>query len=167
MTATRKLEITTPSAREMAMTRAFDAPRELVWKALTTPALLQRWLTGMPGWILEVCEVDLRVGGAYRFVWRQESGDRATMGMGGEYREVAAPVRYAATELFDEPWYPGEALVTTELEADGDRTILTTTVLYASEEARDGVLASGAATGVDLSYDRLDGVLADEVKRDG
>lgn len=164
MTTTGNLEITTPSARELAMTRAFDAPRELVWRALTTPALLQRWMLGPPGWTLDVCEMDLRVGGAYRFVWR---GERGEMGMGGEYLEVTPPERYAATEVFDEPWYPGEAVVTTALEADGARTILTTTVRYASEEARDGVLASGMAGGVEASYDRLDGVLADEVTGGG
>lgn len=164
MTTTGNLEITAPGECELAMTRAFDAPRELVWRALTTPALLQRWLLGPPGWTLDVCEVDLRVGGSYRFVWR---GERGEMGMGGEYLEVTPPERYAATEVFDEPWYPGDAVVTTVLAADGDRTVLTTTVRYASQEARDGVLRSGMATGVEASYDRLDGILADEAARGG
>lgn len=157
MTTTGKLEITTPGERELAMTRTFDAPRELVFRALTTPALLKRWLLGPPGWSLEVCEVDLRVGGAYRFVWR---GERGQMGMGGEYREVVPPERYSATEVFDEAWYPGEALATnTLLERDG-RTTLTTTVRYESREARDGVLGSGMASGVEASYDRLEELLA-------
>src|SRR6476620_2015749 len=87
-----KLKITTPSDREIAITRIFDAPRELVFEAMTTPALLQRWLLGPPGWTMPVCEIDLKVGGKYRYVWRNER-DGSEMGMGGVFREIVKPQR--------------------------------------------------------------------------
>ena len=112
MKNTGNLKVTTPSDREIAMTRVFDAPRRLVFDAYTKPELVKRWLLGPPGWTMPVCEIDLRVGGAYRYVWRHiVKGNE--MGMGGVYREIAAPVRIVATEKFDDAWYPGEALDTT------------------------------------------------------
>jgi uncharacterized protein YndB with AHSA1/START domain len=152
------LQITTPTDREIAMTRVFDAPRQLVSDALTKPELVKQWLLGPPGWTMPVCEIDLRVGGAYRYVWRRDS-DGTEMGMGGVYREIVAPERVVATEKFDEAWYPGEALGTTVLVEHGRKTTLTQTVLYQSREARDGVLKSGMERGVAASYDRLAGLL--------
>jgi len=156
-----KLQVTTPSDREIAMTRVFDAPRGLVFDAWTKPELLKRWLGVRGGWTFAVCEVDLRVGGAYRFVWRGPDG--AEMGMGGVYREIAPPERLVATESFDDPWYPGEALDTTVLVEEGGKTTATTTVLYESEEIRDAVLESGMARGVAESYDMLAEYLASTV----
>jgi uncharacterized protein YndB with AHSA1/START domain len=153
-----KLQITTPSDREIAMTRVFDAPRSLVFDAWTKPELLKRWLGVRGGWTFAVCEVDLRVGGAYRFVWRGPDGHE--MGMGGVYREIVRPERLVATEKFDEAWYDGDAVDTTVLVEKGGKTTATTTVLYASKEARDGVLKSPMSTGVAESYDKLDEVLA-------
>jgi uncharacterized protein YndB with AHSA1/START domain len=158
MTQTGTLQLTTPSEREIVMSRAFDAPRSLVFDAWTKPELLERWLGVRGGWSMVICEVDLRVGGAYRFVWRGPDG--AEMGMGGIYREIESPERLVATELFDEPWYPGEALGTTALVEEGGRTTATTTVLYESEEIRDAVLESGMARGVAVSYDMLAEFLA-------
>ena len=135
------------------MTRAFNARRQLVFDALTKPELLVRWLTGPPGWTFAVCEIDLKVGGEYRFVWSKAGGVR--MGVGGVYREVTPPERFVNTEKFDEPWYPGEALVTNALvEADG-KTTLTLTVKYESREARDVALQSPMEEGVAMGYDRL------------
>ena len=153
-----ELTLTTPSDRELTMTRAFDAPRHLVFEALTTPALLKRWLLGPPGWTMVVCEVDLRVGGSYRYVWRKENGTE--MGMRGVYREIVRPERIVNTESFDDPWYPGEAVGTAVLVEHDGRTTLSTTVLYASKEARDGVLKSNMETGVAASYERLAEMLA-------
>lgn len=153
MTDAGTLQITTPSEREIAMSRVFDAPRTLVFDAWTKPELLERWLGVRGGWSMVVCEVDLRVGGAYRFVWRGPDG--AEMGMGGVYREIVAPERLVATESFDDPWYSGEALDTTVLVEEGGKTTVTTTVLYESEEIRDAVLESGMARGVAESYDML------------
>lgn len=158
MTETGTLQITTPSEREIVMSRVFDAPRNLVFDAWTKPELLERWLGVRGGWSMVVCEVDLRVGGAYRFVWRGPDG--AEMGMGGVYREIVAPERLVATESFDDPWYPGEALDTTVLVEEGGKTTATTTVLYESEEIRDAVLESGMARGVAESYDTLAEYLA-------
>jgi uncharacterized protein YndB with AHSA1/START domain len=158
MTSTGTLQVTTPSEREIAMARAFDAPRDLVFDAWTKPELLKRWLGVRAGWSMAVCEVDLNVGGAYRFVWRGPEGNE--MGMGGVYREIVRPERLVATELFDDPWYTGEALDTTVFVEEGGRTTVATTVLYASQEVRDAVLESGMDRGVAESYDTLDEVLA-------
>ena len=158
MTNTGTLQVTTPTEREIAMTRVFDAPRSLVFDAWTKPELLTRWLGVRAGWSLAVCEVDLKVGGAYRYVWRGPDGTE--MGMGGVYREIVAPERLVATESFDDPWYPGEALDTITLVEEGGKTTVTTTVLYASQEVRDAVLESPMARGVAESYDKLAEYLA-------
>jgi uncharacterized protein YndB with AHSA1/START domain len=158
MTDTGTLQITTPSEREIVMSRVFDAPRNLVFDAWTKPELLERWLGVRGGWSMVVCEIDLKVGGAYRFVWRGPDG--AEMGMGGVYREIVSPERLVATESFDDPWYPGEAVDTTVLVEEGGKTTATTTVLYESEEIRDAVLESGMARGVAESYDMLAEYLA-------
>jgi uncharacterized protein YndB with AHSA1/START domain len=158
MTETETLQITTPSEREIVMSRVFDAPRNLVFDAWTKPELIKRWLGVRGGWSMVVCDVDLRVGGAYRFVWR--GPDAAELGMGGVYREIVSPERLVATESFDEPWHSGEALDTIVLVEDGGKTTATTTVLYESEEIRDAVLESGMARGVAESYDMLAEYLA-------
>jgi uncharacterized protein YndB with AHSA1/START domain len=154
------LKITTPTDRELAMTRVFDAPSHLVFEALTKPELVRRWLLGPDGWSMPICEIDLKVGGAYRYVWRRDK-DGSEMGMGGVFREVVPSERLVATEKFDQAWYPGEAVSTTVLTEQDGRTTLTQTVLYESLEARDGVLKSGMETGVARSYDRLAELLAE------
>ncbi|MBZ5524961.1 MAG: SRPBCC family protein [Acidobacteriia bacterium] len=158
MKNTGTLKVTTPGDREVVMTRIFDAPRHLVFEAVTKPELLKRWFFGPPGWSLAVCEIDLRVGGAYRYVWRGPDG--AEMGIRGVFREVVPPERIVNTELFDEAWYPGEALVTTALVEQGGKTTLTLTVLYQSREARDAVLKTPMEHGVAMGYDRLAELLA-------
>ena len=157
MAGTLKLEIATPSGREIVMTRAFEAPRALVFEALTTPALLRRWLVGPEGWTMPVCEVDLRVGGALRYEWQGPGGEG--MAMSGAFREVDPPERLVHTELFDEDWTGGGTTVTTVLEETGGRTIVTTTILFATREDRDGALKTGMEGGMAASYDRLDGLL--------
>src|SRR5882762_9042358 len=126
MNNTGSLKLMTRGDREIVMTRVSDAPRSLVFDAFTKPELVKQWLLGPPGWSMPVCEIDLRVGGAYRYVWRHADGKE--MGMGGVYREIVAPERLVCTELFDEAWYPGEALVTTILAEQGGRTTLTSTM---------------------------------------
>jgi len=154
----RPLQITTPSDREIAMSRVFEAPRRLVYDAFTKPELIKRWLGVRAGWTMPVCEVDLKVGGKYRYVWRGPKGN--DMGMGGVFREIVAPERIVATEKFDDSWYPGEAVDTTVFVEKGGRTTVTMTVRYESKEARDGVLAGPMATGVAESYDQLAEYLA-------
>src|SRR5271169_1068887 len=112
MTTGGKLQVTARSDREIVITREFDAPRRMVFDAMTKPELLKRWLGVFGGWQLAVCEIDLRVGGPYRGVWRQSS-DGSEMGVRGTYREIVPPERVVCTELFDVAWYPGEALITT------------------------------------------------------
>jgi uncharacterized protein YndB with AHSA1/START domain len=158
MTNAGKLQVTTPSDREIRMTRVFDAPRGLVFDCWTKPELLKRWLTGPPGWSFVVCEVDLRVGGSYRFEWRNQSGTE--MGMGGVYREILPPERIVHTELFDEDWTGGETVSTLVLTEQGGKTTATNTVLYASKAARDGALGSGMERGMAHSYDNLADLLA-------
>jgi uncharacterized protein YndB with AHSA1/START domain len=153
------LQLTAPGEREIVMTRGFDAPRQLVFDAHTKPELIKRWLLGPPGWSMPVCEIDLRVGGTYRYVWRHDRNGNE-MGMGGLYREIVAPERIVNTERFDEAWYPGEALNTLVLVEKGGRTTLTQTVRYESREARDAVLKSGMESGVAASYERLADLLA-------
>ena len=159
MKSTGNLKLTTQGDREIVMTRALDAPRRLVFDAFTKPELVKQWLLGPPGWSMPICEIELRVGGAYRYVWRRDS-DGSEMGMGGVYREIAAPERLVATEKFEQPWYPGEAVSTTVLVEQGGKTTITQTVLYQSQEARDAVLKSGMERGVAASYDRLAELLA-------
>jgi uncharacterized protein YndB with AHSA1/START domain len=156
--STGKLVITAPGDRDLAMTRVFEAPRRLVWRALTEPALVKRWLGVQGGWTLDVCEIQPKPGTPYRYVWKHESG--RLMGMGGTVREAVAPERLVVTENFDEPWYPGEAVVTTILVEAGGRTTLTMTSAYESKEARDGVMGGPATSGVDASFDLLEEVLA-------
>lgn len=151
--ARETLHVTTPDERTIVVERSFDAPRPKVWDAWTKPELLRRWLLGVDGWILDVCDVDLRPGGAFRWVWKRED-DGTSMGLSGVYREVQAPVRLVNTEVFDERWYPGDALITLELSESGDRTHTRSTWRYDSTEARDIVLKT-AISGVEISYEHL------------
>jgi len=152
------LQITTPTDREIVITRVFDAPRRMVFEALTKCDLLKRWLGVRNGWSLAVCEMDLKVGGKYRWVWHGSKGE--VMGMGGVFREIVAPERLVATEKFDDSWYEGEALDTTVLTEQAGRTTLTLTVRYASKEVRDAVMKTPMATGLGESYDMLEKTLA-------
>jgi len=159
MKNTLALQIKANGDREIVMTRAFDAPRKLVFDAFTKPELLKQWLLGPPGWSMPVCEIDLRIGGRYRYVWRRDT-DGTEMGCGGVYREIVLPERLVHTEQFDNPWYPGESLITTVLDEQRGKTTLTATMLYESRDARDGILKSGMESGVAASYDRLAELLA-------
>ena len=150
MLNTGTLKVTTPSEREIEMTRVFDAPRHLVFDAMTKPELLKRWF-GPHGWNLVVCEVDLRVGGAWRFILEGPDGQR--MGMSGAYREIVPCERTVHTESFDD--YPGDSVVTVVLTEHEGKTTLTGTVLYESQEVRDIVVASGMEHGAAETYDRL------------
>lgn len=152
------LNITAHGEREIVITRVFEAPRRLVFEAYTRPELVKRWLLGPDGWSLPVCEIDLRVGGNYRYVWKNDADGRE-MGMGGVYREVFPPERIVAAEKFDDAWYPGEAVVSIVLVENGGRTTLTQTILYDSRETRDAVLKSPMQYGLTQSYDRLAKVL--------
>jgi uncharacterized protein YndB with AHSA1/START domain len=157
---TKPLEISTPSEYEIRIIRVFDAPRVMLFDAFTKPELLRRWLFGPNGWSLDVCEIELRAGGSYRYVWqRRQDGKR--MGAGGTFREVVAPVRIVSTERFDDAWYSGEGLNTVELaETKRGITTLTQTLRYESQAARDAVLKSPMDQGLAAGYDRLEEMLS-------
>ncbi|QNI36480.1 SRPBCC family protein [Edaphobacter albus] len=154
---TGKLKVAARGDREVVMTREFQAPRKLVFDAWTKPELLSRWLAGPSGWTMTVCTIDLKVGGAYRYEWTHDNGQK--MGMGGVYREVIPHERISATEQFDEAWYPGSAVVTTVLTEKNGITTVESTVTYSSQETRDTVLRSPMESGVAASYDRLEKLL--------
>jgi uncharacterized protein YndB with AHSA1/START domain len=151
-------KVSTPSDREIQLSRDFDAPRSLVFDAFTKPELVRRWLLGPPGWIMPVCEIELRVAGSYRYVWRSEK-DGSQMGIRGVFREITPVERLVATERFDDAWYPGEALDTTVFEERRGITRTTITVLYESQEARDTARRSGMEHGMAAGYDRLETLL--------
>jgi uncharacterized protein YndB with AHSA1/START domain len=144
---------TTPSDRELVTTRAFDAPRDLVWEAWTSPEHLPQWLLGPEGWTMPVCESDLSVGGAWHFVWRNEA-DGSEMGMTGEYREITPPERLVSTQSWGGDW-PETVNTLVFTEEDG-LTMMTQTILYPSQEARDAATATGMQRGMDAGFNRLD-----------
>jgi uncharacterized protein YndB with AHSA1/START domain len=156
MKNTGSLKVTTPTDREIVLTRVFDAPRNLVFDAFSKPELLKRWF-GPRGWSLVTCDVDLRVGGGFRFVMRGPDGK--DMGMRGTYRELAPPERSVHTESFDD--YPGESQVTAVFTEEDGKTTLTATILYPSKEVRDIVIKSGMEHGAAESYDKLAELLAE------
>src|ERR1700737_3063916 len=140
------------------MSREFDAPRHLVFEAMTTPEYVRRWL-GCADWTLSVCEIDLRVGGAYRYVMRSSAGVESTLQ--GIYREVARPERVVFTERFSMPGFTSDEyqVTSTFVEANG-KTTLTTTILHKTRENRDGHLNSGIEKGVEPAYGRLAEIVA-------
>jgi uncharacterized protein YndB with AHSA1/START domain len=152
-------KVSTPTDREIEIKRDFNAPRQLVFDAFTKPELVRRWLLGPDGWTMPVCEIDLKIGGAYRYVWRKESTG-TEMGRGGVFREVVRPERLVATERFDDAWYPGEAVDTTVFDERGGITKVTLTVRYESTEARDTATRSGMEHGMIAGYNRLEQLLA-------
>ncbi|MFN8580236.1 MAG: SRPBCC family protein [Gemmatimonadaceae bacterium] len=158
MTTAHSLIVTTPTDREIVIKRTFDAPRALVFRAMTTPELISQWLHGPNGWTMTTCTFDLRVGGKFRYEWAQGTGMR--MGMTGTIREIDPPARMVHTEIFDEDWTGGETTVTTTFVEQRGQTVVTITVLYVSREARDGALRTGMTEGMSATYQALDAFLA-------
>ena len=152
--------VTTPSDREITLTRLFDAPRHLIFEAMTKPEHVRRWWGSLDSrYTLLVCEIDLRVGGAWRFVGRGPHGEYAFHGV---YHEIAPPDRLVYTELF-EP-HPEGSLVTTILAEEGGKTRMTVTASYPTKDIRDFVLGTGMERGAAISYDNLETV-AQELAR--
>ena len=158
MSATHTIRVENAGDRELFITRAFDAPRASVFRALTTPALVKRWLLGPGGWTMPVCEIDLKPGGTFRYLWRR---DREEMGVSGTFREIVPPERIVHTEVFNDDWTGGGSLVTTMLDEMDGRTTMSMTIHYASPESRAIALASGMLEGMTVTYDRLDAMLAE------
>lgn len=151
-------EVTTPSEQEIRLTRLFNAPRQLVFEAMSKPEHVKRWWGRLgEGYSVPVCEIDLRPGGAWRFVNRHPTGEAAFY---GEYREITPPSRIVFTEIFEQ--FPDTvSVVTTVLTEEGGKTRFTATVRYPSLEVRDMVIATGMARGASLSYDQLELLMAE------
>ncbi len=155
---TESFTVSTPAAEEIRLTRLFDAPRELVFEAMTKAEHVRRWWGSLgEGYSVPVCEIDLRVGGAWRFVSRHPKGEVAFR---GKYEEITAPSRLVFTETMEPHPEPG-SVVTAVFADEGGRTRLTVTARYPSQEIRDMVIGTGMARGAGLSYDRLEDLLAE------
>ncbi len=148
------LEVTTPSDREIVMTRSFDAPRELVFEAVTKPEHVRHWW-GLRSATMLVCEADVRPGGAWHYVTTAENGDEVPFK--GVYQDVTPPERLVYTEMYDvEPFNSGDPAVNTvTFTEEGGRTLMTVITVYPSKEVRDFVLGTGMERGAAESYDRL------------
>lgn len=148
------VDVSTPSDREIRVTRVFDAPRELVFECHTKPELLKQWLLGPPGWTMPGCEVDFRVGGKYLYTWRNDA-DGSEFSIGGVHKEIVPPERIVTIESF----MGDEALCTLTLSEKNGRTTLVQTMQFENREKRDQALATGMTDGMAFGYDRLDQVL--------
>lgn len=166
-TMIKPAEVTLPSDREVRVTRDFVAPRKLVWQAHVDPKLFQRWIGGYPGWTMPVCEMDVRPGGKYRWRWRTDDGGME-FGFFGEYSEVEAPARIVAAEYYD-PGTMGGAMDAnsptvnhTSFTEKNGVTTLVTLLKYVSKEARDAAISTGMTDGMEVSYTRLDKLVAEQ-----
>jgi uncharacterized protein YndB with AHSA1/START domain len=147
-----KTTLTMPTDREIVITRVFDAPRRLVWEAWTSPEHLPHWMLGPSGWTMPVCEIDLRPGGTWHFVWRHDNGNE--MGMSGVYLEIVPPERLVSTDSWGGDW--PETLNTLVLTEEDGKTTVTQRILYPTKEARDAALRTGMKDGMAAGFDRLD-----------
>jgi uncharacterized protein YndB with AHSA1/START domain len=151
-------KLTTPADREIVLTRLFDAPRHLVFEAMTQAQHVRRWWGILDDdYSVPVCEIDLRVGGKWRFVGRTPDGDIPAFY--GEYLEIDPPNRLVQTEFF-EPFPDAGSVVTMVLTEERGKTRLTVTAVYPSKEVRDMVIATGMERGAAISYDHLEEVAA-------
>lgn len=146
---------TTPSELEIMSTRVVDAPRRLVWDAFTKPEHVRKWMLGPEGWSMPVCEIDLRPGGTWHFVWRRAEGTE--MAMTGVYREVTPPERIVQTESWGAEW--PETVNTLTLTEERGKTTITQRMVYPTKEARDAALKTGMKEGMAISFDRLEAYL--------
>jgi uncharacterized protein YndB with AHSA1/START domain len=157
-------QVSTPSETEVLVRRSFDAPAYLVWRTYTEPSLVRRWLLGPPGWSMPLCEMDVRVGGKYRWRWRSDE-DGKEFGFSGEFQEVAPHSKLVHTEYYDagdlgDSMGKEGAVVTVTLHEGDGVTNVTTSIRFASKEDRDAALSTGMTDGMEMSYKQLDGVLA-------
>ena len=157
-----KSTVTLPNDRDVVVVRAFNAPRALVFDAWTTPKLVQRWLLGPPGWTMPVCEMDVRPGGKFKWRWRSDESGKE-FGFWGEFCEVVRSSRIVHVERYapgDVGGEMGEALVTSELTEKNGVTTQTMTIRYESKAVRDAALKTGMTDGMEMSFQKLDEVLA-------
>ena len=156
---TGKLQVTLPSDCEILVTRELAAPRALVYDAHTKPEMVQRWLYGPDGWSMPVCKIDLRVGGRYRYVWRNLANASQEFAAGGVFREIVAGEKLVSTEAFEGEMNQGEALNTLTFTEQKGKTLVSLLMRYPSKEIRDGAIGSGMNEGIEMGYARLEGQL--------
>lgn len=159
MSELKSLVVKAQGDREIVMSRTFNAPKHRVFEAWTKPEYLKRWLLGPDGWSMPVCTVDLRVGGACRFVWKKDKTGEE-MGMTMTYRDIVPNEKLVASEKFDQAWYEGEAESTLIFSESAGKTTVTNTVRYSSQATRDAVIKSPMESGVAASYDRLEQIVS-------
>lgn len=140
---------------DVVATRHFNAPRHLVFDAWTQPAHLPHWMTGPDGWQMPVCEIDLRVGGQWHFVWRRNDGTE--MSMVGTYLEIDPPSKLVSTEKWGKEW--PETINSVVLTEDNGQTLMTLTITYPSKVAREKALSTGGVSGMEMSFTRMDNYL--------
>lgn len=161
-----KAQVVLPGDSEVKVTRSFRAPRALVYRAYTEPEIVKRWLLGPPGWSMPVCEMDVRVGGKYRWRWRSDENG-AEFGFAGVFQEVQPAAKLVHTEAYDPgtvgEGYPGkEAIVTVTFTESGGLTTVTSLIDFGSKEARDAAVATGMTEGMEQSYQLLDALLIEQ-----
>lgn len=156
------LQVTLPSDKEILMTRVFDAPRRLVFEAMTKVEHVRVWWCCMGEMTMPVCEIDFRVGGRFRYVTRMPDGKE--FGFHGEYREIVVPERIVSTEIF-EPFPDEVALCTLTLEEKDGKTHYRNLVLHTTKEGRDGHIASGMERGADIALDKIEQIARELVAR--
>jgi uncharacterized protein YndB with AHSA1/START domain len=155
MITMEKLQVTVPNDTDLVVTRSFAGSRELVFDCHTKPELVRRWMLGPEGWTMPVCEIDLRPGGKFRYVWSKP--DNPDLHMSGEFHEIDRPNRVVHVERFDEDWAGGaESVVTTRFEEKAGRTTIHMTIRFPSKEVREAAMATGMTDGMNTSYDRLE-----------
>lgn len=166
-------EASLPSDTEIRVKRSFDAPVKLVWRAYIEPDLMRRWCSGLPGWSMPICEMDMRVGGKYRWRWRSDDNSQE-FGLKGEVLEVVPHAKIVHTQIYD----PGDlgasmghdpqwsdatgsepSIITVTFEEIDGITNVTTTIQFASKAERDAALETGMTDGMEVSYKQLDGLL--------
>lgn len=159
---TKPARVTSPSECEVRVTRTFNAPRQLVFDAHTKPELVKKW-QGYPGWDMPVCEMDVRVGGQYRWQWKSRD-DGTQFGFFGTFTEVNAPSKLVHEQYFDPGNFDGTmpkgepCIVSVELSEQSGVTTLVCNLTFASKAACEGALATGMTDGMEVSYSRLDDV---------
>lgn len=160
-------QVMLPSDTEVRVTRSFRAPRTLVWQAHTVPSLARRWLLGYPGWTMPVCEMDVRVGGTYRWRWRQDS-DGAEIGFFGTFSEVNEPAKLTYDQFYDPDGFTSAMQTDNRCVINGaftetnGITTLVTTMDFGSKEARDAAVSTGMTDGMEVNYQNLDKTLAEQ-----
>ena len=156
-------EASLPSDTEVLVKRSFDAPANLVWRAYVEPDLMRRWCGSTPGWSMPVCEMDMRVGGRYRWRWRSDE-DGMEFGFTGEVLEVVPHSKIVHTQVFD----PGNmdvsmggepSIITVTFDETDGVTNVSTSIKFASKADRDAAIETGMTDGMEMNYKRLDEML--------